>query len=141
MQHRDSDSTRATRIAPIGPDTCSLDIAERGEHTLEQVGDLLGLTRERARQLEEKALRKLRFAMRVRGLSFDDLSLRIRVDQDLYGGAPIERDASTETVERKCKACGTLFFRQANRMQTYCSQKCVTKNYSRIAYGTRRAAK
>jgi hypothetical protein len=41
------------------PDTCSLDVADRGHHTLEEVGDRLNLTRERARQLELAALRKL----------------------------------------------------------------------------------
>jgi RNA polymerase primary sigma factor len=34
-------------------------IEERTEHTLEQVGNAYGLTRERIRQIEEKALRKL----------------------------------------------------------------------------------
>ena len=34
-------------------------IEERSEHTLEQVGNVYGLTRERIRQIEEKALRKL----------------------------------------------------------------------------------
>jgi RNA polymerase primary sigma factor len=34
-------------------------IEERSEHTLEQVGNAYGLTRERIRQIEEKALRKL----------------------------------------------------------------------------------
>lgn len=33
-------------------ETCALDVADRGSHTLEQVGDYLNLTRERARQLE-----------------------------------------------------------------------------------------
>jgi RNA polymerase primary sigma factor len=30
------------------------------EHTLEQIGDLLGITRERVRQLRERALKQLR---------------------------------------------------------------------------------
>ncbi len=38
-------------------ETCALDVAERGEHTLEYVGRLLNLTRERIRQLEERAPR------------------------------------------------------------------------------------
>jgi hypothetical protein len=41
------------------PETCSLDVSSRGVHTLEDVGFLLNLTRERVRQLEEKALRHM----------------------------------------------------------------------------------
>jgi Sigma-70, region 4 len=38
------------------PQTCSLDVADDGEHTLEQIGDLMNVTRERARQLEARGL-------------------------------------------------------------------------------------
>ncbi|MBN1961039.1 MAG: DNA-binding protein [Deltaproteobacteria bacterium] len=41
-------------------DTCALDIAERGGVTLEEVGELLNLTRERVRQVEVEGLQKLR---------------------------------------------------------------------------------
>lgn len=41
-------------------DTCALDIAERGGVTLEDVGELLNLTRERVRQVEVEGLQKLR---------------------------------------------------------------------------------
>lgn len=37
-------------------DTCALDVADRGFHTLEQVADLIGLTRERVRQIETRSL-------------------------------------------------------------------------------------
>lgn len=40
--------------------TCALDVAERGGITLEEVGDILNLTRERIRQVEVKGLSKLR---------------------------------------------------------------------------------
>jgi hypothetical protein len=40
--------------------TCALDEADRGGMTLEDVADALNLTRERIRQIETKALRKLR---------------------------------------------------------------------------------
>lgn len=41
-------------------ESCALDVGERGGVTLETVGELLGLTRERIRQVEARALRKLR---------------------------------------------------------------------------------
>jgi Sigma-70, region 4 len=40
-------------------ETCSLDVAERGGMTLEDVGKLMNVTRERTRQLEESTLRRL----------------------------------------------------------------------------------
>jgi hypothetical protein len=40
--------------------TCALDIAERGGVTLEEVGEILNLTRERVRQVEVTGLEKLR---------------------------------------------------------------------------------
>jgi hypothetical protein len=42
------------------PDTCSLDVAERGSRTLEEVGRCFGLTRERIRQIEQMAIEKIR---------------------------------------------------------------------------------
>ena len=40
------------------PETCSLDVAERGSHSLSIVGKLVSLTRERIRQIERKALQR-----------------------------------------------------------------------------------
>ena len=42
------------------PESCALDVADRGEMTLEAVGELMNLTRERVRQLETSALEKLK---------------------------------------------------------------------------------
>jgi RNA polymerase primary sigma factor len=39
-------------------------IGENADHTLEEVGQVYNLTRERIRQIEEKALRKLRHPSR-----------------------------------------------------------------------------
>ena len=41
------------------PQTCALDVANEGAKTLEEVGALLGVTRERIRQIEQMALRSL----------------------------------------------------------------------------------
>jgi hypothetical protein len=41
-------------------ETCALDIADRGGVTLEEVGEILNLTRERIRQVEVMGLEKLR---------------------------------------------------------------------------------
>jgi RNA polymerase primary sigma factor len=43
-------------------------IDEEGEHTLEEVGETFSVTRERIRQIETKALRKLRHPSRSRVL-------------------------------------------------------------------------
>jgi len=45
-----------------------LGIDEEGEHTLEEVGETFSVTRERIRQIETKALRKLRHPSRSRTL-------------------------------------------------------------------------
>ncbi len=48
------------------PATCALDVAERGGQSLEEVGTLLNITRERARQIEVSALRKIWAALNTR---------------------------------------------------------------------------
>jgi hypothetical protein len=42
--------------------TCALDVAEKGGITLEEVGEIMNLTRERIRQVETRGLSKLRQA-------------------------------------------------------------------------------
>jgi hypothetical protein len=44
-------------------ETCALDVAEGGTLTLEEIGDLLNLTRERVRQIENMALMNMRRAI------------------------------------------------------------------------------
>jgi hypothetical protein len=56
-------------------ESCALDVADRGGTTLEDVGAIMNLTRERIRQVEVKALAKLE-ALR------DMMALRDYVDED-----------------------------------------------------------
>lgn len=39
--------------------TCALDVAERGGITLEEVGEIMNLTRERIRQVEARSVRRM----------------------------------------------------------------------------------
>ncbi len=48
--------------------TCALEVAEAGARTLEQVGEITNLTRERVRQVESIGLAKLKSSARRNGL-------------------------------------------------------------------------
>jgi transcriptional regulator len=41
--------------------------------TLEEIADMMGITRERVRQIEKKALAKMRRRLQAQGLELDDL--------------------------------------------------------------------
>ena len=54
-------------------ETCALDVADKGGVTLEEVGAIMNLTRERIRQVEMRALQKLRqnsVKYNIKNLSF-----------------------------------------------------------------------
>lgn len=51
------------------PETCSLDVADRGGMTLEEVGEIMNLTRERIRQVEVRGLKKLKDTIEAGRLS------------------------------------------------------------------------
>lgn len=77
-------------------ETCALDVADRGGTTLEDVGAIMNLTRERIRQVEVKALAKLE-ALK------DMMALRDYVDEGPVGkrrlpviAAPVEDDDEDE---------------------------------------------
>ena len=44
-------------------ETCALDVADRGGITLEDVGNILNLTRERIRQVEQSGVNKPKLAL------------------------------------------------------------------------------
>ena len=50
-------------------DTCSLDVADRGGITLEEVGEIMNLTRERIRQVEVRGLLKLKMTAAADGIT------------------------------------------------------------------------
>ena len=93
---------------PNGPEsmlaTCSLDLANEGPRTLEQIAVLMGMSRERVRQLEERALAKLRFAIREGDLDYEGSEL-----ESIDGAEVIEevvarqrrQDASEALAERR----------------------------------------
>jgi len=83
-------------------ESCALDVADRGGTTLEDVGAIMNLTRERIRQVEVKALAKLE-ALR------DMMALRDYVDEGPVGKRRLPRltksdlegvDKSTDDDER-----------------------------------------
>ena len=91
-------------------ETCALDVADRGGTTLEEVGAIMNLTRERIRQVEVKGLAKLS-ALR------DMMALRDYVDEGPVGkrrlpvlsaeDADDEADAEDDDVETDAAAADT----------------------------------
>lgn len=66
----DDDSPEAlVRALTQMRDTCALDVADRGGITLEEVGERLSITRERTRQLETRAIAKLKVLDEIGNLS------------------------------------------------------------------------
>lgn len=54
-------------------DTCALDVADEGPQTLEAIGKMMGMTRERVRQIETQALlRARRRGLELKTLMEDD---------------------------------------------------------------------
>lgn len=67
-------------------ESCALDVADREGTTLEAVGEIMNLTRERVRQVEEKALRKVGADVKLRE------SAGHGDDPDADGRFPLEPD-------------------------------------------------
>lgn len=75
-------------------ESCSLDVADRGGTTLEDVGAIMNLTRERIRQVEVKALAKLE-ALR------DMMALRDYVDEGPVGKRRLPKLSQEELGAKK----------------------------------------
>jgi hypothetical protein len=85
-------------------ETCALDVADRGGTTLEEVGAIMNLTRERIRQVEVKGLAKLS-ALR------DMTALRDYVDEGPVGKrrlpvltAPVDTEEEAEDTDVEAEA-------------------------------------
>jgi hypothetical protein len=74
------------------PESCALDVADRGGTTLEDVGAIMNLTRERIRQVEVKALAKLE-ALK------DMMALRDYVDVGPIGKRRLPRLSKEELAD------------------------------------------
>lgn len=108
-------TTGALRIYGTDPDdlleTCSLDVAEAGAVTLERVADLLGVTRERIRQIEEEAICNLSDALAAQGMDADEVqhtlaqsAITHAINEDRHGSGKGEVLHLEEmlTVARAC---------------------------------------
>ncbi len=69
-------------------ETCALDVADRGGITLEDVGNILNLTRERIRQVERSGVEKLKIALgdEADGSAFAPEDDETRGSEDEDGG-------------------------------------------------------
>ena len=71
---KDAPDSLVDHTSRIEDDPWAMEIARRGGATLEIVGDALGLTRERVRQIEEKARKKLAMSMPLVGIDASDIA-------------------------------------------------------------------
>lgn len=65
-----SDDEILEMIEKLGDNSCTLDVVRHGEMTLQEVGDIMGITRERVRQIEfcksGGAIRRLRHPSKMK---------------------------------------------------------------------------
>jgi len=67
-----NDDELLDKIESLKDNSCTLDVVRHGEMTLEQVGEIMGITRERVRQIEfcktGGAIRRLRHPSKIKFL-------------------------------------------------------------------------
>lgn len=66
------------------PETCALDVADRGGATLEEIGEFLNTTRERVRQVEADALEKMATHPTVKRSMIAGFTSEIREEAGFY---------------------------------------------------------
>lgn len=105
------------------PYTCGLDLAEYGGLTLEMIGEVVSLTRERIRQLERKALDGLR-SQASELVDVDDRKLNAlaAAARTTFDRQPVRRAAAVG----RCPTCGQARFRIKSLWRCAC----------RLPYGT-----
>lgn len=59
-EHKPGRKPTHARTEPEITETCALDVSDRGVTTLEEIGQMVNVTRERVRQIEAIALKKIR---------------------------------------------------------------------------------
>jgi hypothetical protein len=77
--------------------TCALDVAERGGITLEEVGEIMNLTRERIRQVEVRGLLKLKMG----SPSPDELGADLLAGKDPLAELPPPEESRTGRGQRE----------------------------------------
>lgn len=81
------------------PETCGLDIADRGGITLEEVGELMAITRERVRQLETRGIAKIKALSDLTMASLEDYATEEPAHHNIAAGTSLLA-WSTRKVER-----------------------------------------
>ena len=71
-----------------GAESCALDVAARGPHSLQGIGELFGLHKERIRQIEEQAVERLRDAAALERFRGSDGRVRLTVLDRIYEAGP-----------------------------------------------------
>jgi hypothetical protein len=85
-------------------ESCALDVADRGPHALHEIGAIIGVTRERIRQIEAIALRKLKRAAKKHDFDLGDLlPVRRSAMEELSMGERVHLSSrECDEINQKC---------------------------------------